>query len=192
MLTAKRLTSHSQGPGRVSSKSLISNTSWRSGEAKTPKFERCASPQHCTASSVRGVLREVTGHDQCRPAIEGKRGNQHSPVADGHQLGHAGCSLALEQLDRVGAISRWLIDPVTGARHQLARRPASGHPLRLAQVLHFRGRFFLARGCHPNATIAAQPNHRTQIGACTLGLPALSSRDRRRTAAKCHRVRWDR
>ena len=49
-LAARRLTSHSQGPGRVSSKSLTSNTRLRSGAAKTPKFERWASPQSCTWS----------------------------------------------------------------------------------------------------------------------------------------------
>ena len=47
-LAARRLRSHSQGPGRVSSKSLTSNTSRRSGAAKTPKFERCASPHSWT------------------------------------------------------------------------------------------------------------------------------------------------
>ena len=46
MLTARRLMSHSQGPGSVSSKSLRSNTSCRSGEANTPKFDKWASPQH--------------------------------------------------------------------------------------------------------------------------------------------------
>ena len=55
MLAANRLTSHSHGPGSVSSKSLTSNTSRRSGEANTPKFDRCASPQHCTVSPDRGV-----------------------------------------------------------------------------------------------------------------------------------------
>ena len=55
MLTARRLTSHSHGPGSVSSKSLMSNISRRSGEAKTPKFDRCASPQHCTVRPERGV-----------------------------------------------------------------------------------------------------------------------------------------
>ena len=55
MLAASRLTSHSHGPGSVSSKSLMSNTSRRSGEAKTPKFDRCASPQHWTCSPERGV-----------------------------------------------------------------------------------------------------------------------------------------
>jgi DNA-binding NarL/FixJ family response regulator len=31
------------------------DTSRRSGEANTPKFDRCASPQHCTVSPDRGV-----------------------------------------------------------------------------------------------------------------------------------------
>ena len=45
MLAASRFTSHSNGPGRVSSKSLMLKTSLRSGAAKMPKLERCASPQ---------------------------------------------------------------------------------------------------------------------------------------------------
>ena len=55
MLTANRLTSHSHGPGSVSSKSFTSNIKRRSGEANTPKFDRCASPQHCTVNPDRGV-----------------------------------------------------------------------------------------------------------------------------------------
>jgi hypothetical protein len=39
-LAAIRLTSYSNGPGRVSSKSLRSNNNRRSGEAKAPKFDR--------------------------------------------------------------------------------------------------------------------------------------------------------
>ena len=45
MLAASRFTSHSNGPGSVSSKSLMLKTRRRSGDAKIPKFERCASPQ---------------------------------------------------------------------------------------------------------------------------------------------------
>ena len=44
------------GPGSVSSKSLASKTSARSGDANRPKFERCASPLAWTRISVRGVL----------------------------------------------------------------------------------------------------------------------------------------
>ena len=54
-LAASRLTSHSHGPGRVSSKSLTSNTRRRSAEPNRPKLDRCASPQACTASPDTGV-----------------------------------------------------------------------------------------------------------------------------------------
>ncbi len=54
-LAARRFTSHSHGPGSVSSKSLMSNSRCRSGEANMPKFDRCASPQSCTVNPVRGV-----------------------------------------------------------------------------------------------------------------------------------------
>ena len=53
-LAASRFTSHSHGPGNVSSKSLMSNTMLRSGVANLPKFETCASPQAWTRSPVTG------------------------------------------------------------------------------------------------------------------------------------------
>ena len=55
MLAASRLTSHSQGPGSVSSKSLASKTSVRSGDANSPKLDRWASPLAWTRMSDRGV-----------------------------------------------------------------------------------------------------------------------------------------
>ncbi len=55
-LAASRLTSHSNGPGRLSSKSLTSKTSRRSGEANAPKLDRCASPHNCTRSPEAGVM----------------------------------------------------------------------------------------------------------------------------------------
>ena len=54
-LAASRFTSHSHGPGSVSSKSLMSNINFRSGDAKTPKFDRWASPQSWTVIPARGV-----------------------------------------------------------------------------------------------------------------------------------------
>ena len=54
-LAASRLTSHSQGPGRVSSKSLMPKTRLRSAVPNTPKFETCMSPQHWTVRPVTGV-----------------------------------------------------------------------------------------------------------------------------------------
>ena len=54
-LAAIRFTSYSNGPGSVSSKSFRSNTSRRSGEANTPKFDRWASPHSCASSPATGV-----------------------------------------------------------------------------------------------------------------------------------------
>ena len=54
-LAAIRFTSHSNGPGSVSSKSFTSNSSTRSGEANAPKFDRCASPHSWASSPATGV-----------------------------------------------------------------------------------------------------------------------------------------
>ncbi len=45
ILATRRFKSHSQGPGNVSSKSLMPNTRLRSAEANTPKLATCISPQ---------------------------------------------------------------------------------------------------------------------------------------------------
>ena len=55
-LVARRLTSHSHGPRSVSSKSLMSKTTLRSGVAKVPKLATWASPQACTVRPVTGVV----------------------------------------------------------------------------------------------------------------------------------------
>ncbi len=54
-LAAIRLMSHSHGPGSVSSKSFVSKTSVRSGEANSPKLLMWASPLAWTRMSDRGV-----------------------------------------------------------------------------------------------------------------------------------------
>ena len=88
-LATRRLTSHSNGPGSVSSKSLMSKTSRRSGAAKAPKLERCASPQSWTCSPVRGAVGEIGRHQVGGAAEERERRDEHPPVADRHQLRHA-------------------------------------------------------------------------------------------------------
>ena len=47
---------------------------------------------------------EVGGHDERGAAKERERADQHAPVADGHELGHADLVLALQQRDRVGPV----------------------------------------------------------------------------------------
>jgi hypothetical protein len=57
MLATGRSRSHSQGPTSVSSKSLMSMTRSRSGEAYRPKFDACASPQIHAVTPEVGSLR---------------------------------------------------------------------------------------------------------------------------------------
>ena len=133
-LAASRLTSHSHGPGRVSSKSLTSKTRRRSAEPKTPKLDRCASPHACTVSPETGVRGQVAGHRQGGPAVEGERRGQHPAVADRHQLRHPGRGLLLQQADRVGPVRRRLELRVALPRHLRPRRLAPGGALGRRQV----------------------------------------------------------
>ena len=55
MLATRRFRSHSHGASAVSSKSFTSNSRCRSGEPKSPKFDRCASPQAWTSKPLLGV-----------------------------------------------------------------------------------------------------------------------------------------
>ncbi len=64
---ASRLTSHSNGPGSVSSKSLMSKTRRRSGEASSRKFSGWASPQSCTSSPVLGRGRRSAAMSAAAP-----------------------------------------------------------------------------------------------------------------------------
>ena len=82
-LATSRLTSHSNGPGSVSSKSLTSKTSRRSGDPNTPKLDRCASPHSCTRKPEAGVAarsaaigsaaprKKVNGETSIRPCRTG-------------------------------------------------------------------------------------------------------------------------
>ena len=54
-LATRRFTSCSNGPGSVSSKSLASKTSRRSGEPYRPKFDTWASPHICTVRPAWGA-----------------------------------------------------------------------------------------------------------------------------------------
>ena len=73
---------------------------------------------------------QVAGHDQGGAAVEGEGRDQHAPVADRHQLGHAGLGLALEQGDRVRALWARVELGVGRAGHVGPRRLAAPRPAR--------------------------------------------------------------
>ena len=56
ILVANRLTSHSHGAGKVSSKSLMSKIRFRSGVANNPKFIKWQSPHACALFPSVGVF----------------------------------------------------------------------------------------------------------------------------------------
>ena len=128
-LAASRLTSHSQGAGSVSSKSLASKTRRRSGEAKRPKLEMWASPHACTMMSVRGVLGEVDGHHRGCTTVVGEGRLRHARVAQREQLREPIGLLASEHGDGV-AVGWELERGVAPSRHPLAQQATLCHAYR--------------------------------------------------------------
>ena len=170
-LAARRLRSNSNGPGMVSSKSLMSKSKARSGEANSPKFERCASPQSWTVMPEFGPAERSDAIGKCRAAIEGERRDRHPAIADRHEILQARGRLALQQLDRVDAIrirrprsegSGRRTDPGLRPRRgallsgwQMTRRPIAVHLPRLrvaprpCVLLHLSRGGTLCVGCQP-------------------------------------------
>ncbi len=103
-LATSRFTSHSNGPGWVSSKSLMSNARRRSAEPNRPKFDRCASPHSWTVRPLFGSGGEVGCHQQRGAAVERERRDHHASVTHGDEVRHPRLGLLLQQRDRVGAV----------------------------------------------------------------------------------------
>ena len=89
---ASRLTSHSNGPGLVSSKSLMSNMSAPIRRRETPEVRevRVAARLHPEP----GVRRagQIGRHDHRRAPVEGERRREHPLVAERHEVGNPASS----------------------------------------------------------------------------------------------------
>ena len=72
-LAARRCTSHSKGPGRVSSKSRRSKDRFRSGVAQRPKFRTWASPHSWTSSPECSAVARSAAITAAAPAVVGPR-----------------------------------------------------------------------------------------------------------------------
>jgi hypothetical protein len=68
---------------------------------------------------------QIGRHRVGRAPEERERRHRHAPVADRHQLRHAGRRLLLEQVDRIGPIGRGLPLAVRGSRRHRSRGLAS-------------------------------------------------------------------
>ncbi len=136
MLTASRLTSHSHGPGSVSSKSLRSNTkpALRRREHSEIRQVRIAAALH--GQPRPRCRRKVVRHDQRSAAIERERRDEHPPVANRHQLRNPRRRLTLKQPHRVGTVRRRHKLRVPCARNLVARRLAARNALGDRQMRH--------------------------------------------------------
>ena len=125
MLTARRLTSHSHGPGErlVEVVDVEHEPALGRGEHAEVRQVRVAAALHRKPRARR--RRQVAGHDHRRAAIERERRDEHAPVADRDELGHARLGLALEQLDRIDAARRRL-----KGRRGLSAAPRPAPPCR--------------------------------------------------------------
>ena len=133
MLATRRDTSHSNGPGRVSSKWRRSNDSWRSGVAQLPKLRTWASPHSCTVKPVPG--REARSAPSPLPR-RGRTPTESPPSGNGggEELRQPDRVLSRDQRQRVGLV-RPLPSGELGpldlfARGATGRTPlgSAGHP----------------------------------------------------------------
>ena len=114
-LAASRLTSHSHGPRAVSSKSLMSNTSERSGDGEAAEVGDVRIAAQLDLDAGHRRRGEVGGHHRRRAPVEGERRGEHARVAQRQQLleparlfARAACS-TVERRPGEGAQSAWAL-----------------------------------------------------------------------------------
>ena len=173
-LAASRFASHSNGPGRVSSKSLRSNTSERSGDRVDPEVGQVrVAAQLGTEPGRAASAPRSRGHDRGRAAVERERRDGHSPVADRQQFLHAGRRPAARG-SRSG--------PAGPRRADAARaRGARGAPVRGGRRRRWTPRS--ARG-RPRAAGGARVVCRLRVGGRVTGHRRRSPRRRTSTTAR--------
>ena len=128
-LAASRFTSHSQGAGSVSSKSLMSNTSLRSGAPNPPKFSKWRSPHACTRNLVEGVPARSAAMQHRRAPVKRERRLPHPPVPDRQQRLHAPNVRLLQQRNHVRPVRRYLPFSVLSAPNALPQRLSHRHAI---------------------------------------------------------------
>ena len=74
------------------------------GRAEQAKVQQMRITAELHGDVRSGSCRQVGGHDQCRPSIEGEGRDQHPSIADRNQLGHSGGALFIQERDGVRPI----------------------------------------------------------------------------------------
>jgi hypothetical protein len=138
-LAAIRFTSHSHGPGSVSSQSF--------GPKISPTILGRESAEVRDVSVAAGLNndprvrrpRQVCRHHGRRPAVERERGEQHPPVADRDQLLNPRRRLSPEYFNRIGAIRSLCPLAIGRAAHPPACRTTSFRGFPGPQRRHLSG-----------------------------------------------------
>ena len=137
-LATRRLTSHSNGAAQrlVEVVEIEHDASIRRREHAEVRQVRVTAALHTQPRARR--LREIRRHDRRATAVERERRDDHAPVADRHQLGHARRVLLLQDPDRVRTPVGGRPLAVRLQRHRLALGATLGHTRldRLRQVQH--------------------------------------------------------
>ena len=96
-LAARRLTSHSQGPGQRLVEVVAVEDELALGRAEDAEVGEVGVAADLGRQARARRRREVRRHDQRRPPEEGEGRDQHPAVADGDELGHPRRGLLLEE-----------------------------------------------------------------------------------------------
>ena len=108
------------------------------GRREHPEVRQVRVPAALHAQPRRRRLREIPGHDRRAAAVERERRDDHPPVPDRHQLGHARRVLLLQDADRIRATVGSRPLGVRAERHRLALSAPLAHALldRLGKFEH--------------------------------------------------------
>ena len=134
-LATSRLTSHSNGPGKRLVEVVEAEDELPIGRGIAAEVREVRVAAELRVQPRPRPAREIGRHQVRSAAVERERRDEHAAVANGHELGHAGLRLLLEQLDRVGAMGRRLPVAVRRTRHLGARRLAASGALCDGEVL---------------------------------------------------------
>ena len=186
-LVASRRTSHSKGPGRVSSKSRRSKARLRSGVAHSPKLRTWASPQSWTSMPLCGREPRSRGHHRGR-APEVAPGRQgHPPVAQGEQSGIADVLLVEDGPEGIVSAAPGRPQSLAPAGGGPAGLPAGGAPFGDGGAEVVAG----SEGTGTGVSAAMPRSYGSHVGAegprVTRGGPATPRAGASRGSARCGR-----
>ncbi len=176
-LADMRLTSYSNGPGSVSSKSFRSNSRLPLGRGEHTEVRQVGIAAELNVEAGPGRVLQVGGHDLGRAPVERERRDHHPSVAHRHQVGLTRRVLLLQQGDRIGAVRGRLPARVAGRSHLLPQLLTLRSTLLDARVLDFM--LTDSETLNALSPVSAAGRHAAWCGVRCAWWPAAPARPRR-------------